>query len=123
MGATEEQMAYLSSIHLTHVSYILLLFSVAFVLFLFVNVLLHIYATYTWPIEQKQGAVQLPKRGGVNGNAPNGRAAHPNGSANINRAEREQLRDAAEFELDALISEDESSGSGGAGRRKEAESV
>lgn len=34
MGATEEQMALLSSKSVTHVSYILLIFSVAFLLFL-----------------------------------------------------------------------------------------
>lgn len=34
MGATEEQMALLSSKHVTHVSYILLIFSVSFLLFL-----------------------------------------------------------------------------------------
>lgn len=34
MGATEEQMALLSSAHVTHVSYILLIFSLSFLLFL-----------------------------------------------------------------------------------------
>jgi len=34
MGATEEQMAALSNAHVTHVSYILILFSISFLLFL-----------------------------------------------------------------------------------------
>jgi hypothetical protein len=34
MGATEEQMAVLASAHVTHVSYILILYSLAFLLFL-----------------------------------------------------------------------------------------
>jgi hypothetical protein len=34
MGATEEQMALLSNANVTHVSYILILYSVAFLLFL-----------------------------------------------------------------------------------------
>lgn len=33
-GATEEQMALLSSANVTHVSYILILYSIAFILFL-----------------------------------------------------------------------------------------
>lgn len=34
MGATEEQMALLSDAHVTHVSYVLILYSVAFLLYL-----------------------------------------------------------------------------------------
>lgn len=34
MGATEEQMIFLADHHITHVAYILILFSCAFVLFL-----------------------------------------------------------------------------------------
>lgn len=55
MGATEEQMAYLSSAHVTHVSYVLILYSIAFLLYLFVNILLHIYATHTWPDDESNG--------------------------------------------------------------------
>ena len=34
MGATEEQMKILSDAHITHVSYILIIYSIAFLLFL-----------------------------------------------------------------------------------------
>lgn len=34
MGATEEQMALLSDAHVTHVSYVLILYSIAFLLYL-----------------------------------------------------------------------------------------
>lgn len=34
MGATEEQMALLSDAHVTHVSYVLILYGVAFLLYL-----------------------------------------------------------------------------------------
>jgi Protein of unknown function (Ytp1) len=126
MGATEEQLSFLSGMEVTHVSYILLLYSVAFLLFLFVNVLLHIYAQYTWPIEK---AITLPKHRrpvGPNGHALNGRARGGSGPADDpesppSRLERERLRDASEFELEALMSEGESSA--GTGRRKESESV
>lgn len=119
-------MSFLSGMEVTHVSYILLLYSVAFLLFLFVNILLHIYAQYTWPIEK---AVVLPKHrrpAGPNGHAPNGHARGGLSSTEepdtpVSRPERERLRDASEFELEALMSEGESSA--GAGRRKESESV
>ena len=52
MGATEEQMSLLAGAGVTHVSYILILYSFAFILYLFVNVLLHLYATYAWPTER-----------------------------------------------------------------------
>lgn len=91
MGATEEQMALLAGQHITHVSYILLLFSVAFLLFLFVAMLLHLYASHVWPIDRNP--VVLPK---VNGRA--------NGHV---RGDSQRLRDAEEFELEGLISDDE----------------
>lgn len=48
-------MSYLSAAHVTHVSYILILFSLSFLLYLFVNILLHIYATHTWPDDESNG--------------------------------------------------------------------
>lgn len=52
MGATEEQMVLLSAHHVTHVSYILILYSISFLLFLFTNILLHLYAVHAWPADQ-----------------------------------------------------------------------
>ena len=107
MGATEEQMVLLAGAHVTHVSYILLLFSVSFLLFFFVNVLLYIYASYVWPIDRNP--VVLPK---VNGRA--------NGHL---RGDSQRLRDAEEFELEGLMSDDEDGtgarSSTSTGRRKE----
>lgn len=48
-------MSYLSGAHVTHVSYILILFSLSFLLYLFVNILLHIYAVHTWPDDESNG--------------------------------------------------------------------
>lgn len=55
MGATEEQMQLLSDAHVTHVSYILILYSIAFLLYLLVNMTLHVYATHAWPDDQTNG--------------------------------------------------------------------
>jgi hypothetical protein len=100
MGATEEQMALLATAHVSHVSYILLLYSISFLLFLFVSMLLHLYASYTWPLETQP---KILANGGVNGY--------------VDRT----VRDAEEFELEGLMSEDEVSeeSAGAAGRRKE----
>ena len=89
MGATEEQMALLSGAHVSHVSYILLLYSVSFLLFLFVCMLLQLYATYAWPIDASK-----PK------NIANGSA-----NGHILQADS-RVRDAEEFELEGLMSED-----------------
>ena len=89
-------MALLATAHVTHVSYILLLFSISFLLFLFVNILLHMYASYVWPVDRNP--VVLPK---VNGRA--------NGHM---RGDSQRLRDAEEFELEGLMSDDEEDGAG-----------
>ena len=62
MGATEEQMEFLSAANVTHVAYILILYSIAFLLYLFVNILLHIYATHTWPDDESNGQIALAKQ-------------------------------------------------------------
>ena len=85
-------MALLSAAHVSHVSYILLLYSISFLLFLFVCMLLHLYATHAWPIEPKTSAAS--RRGGANG--VNGHVVDPR-----------RVRDAEEFELEGLMSEDE----------------
>ena len=96
MGATEEQMALLAGTHVTHVSYILLLFSIAFLMFLFVCLLLHLYSIYTWPVDKKAA----PR---INGAARgNGHVRPVSGMGDAQR-----LRDAEEFELEGLMSDDE----------------
>jgi hypothetical protein len=86
MGATEEQMDLVVDSALDHVSYILILYSLAFLLFLFVNMLIHIYDQSANPItHQKDLAIR------VNGQT----------------VETRQVRDAEEFELEGLMSDDE----------------
>lgn len=125
MGATEEQMVLLSSAHVTHVSYILILFSIAFLLFLFTIILLHLYAVHAFPppaaplpadsgydrattgsssgstaVDADVEAQRLPAHGGLNGHAA---------GAGVSDAERRRVKDAQEYELDALISDESDS--------------
>ena len=93
MSATEEQLALLATAHVSHVSYILLLYSVSFLLFLFVSLLLHLYAVNALPTaEPSLTNVEGERR--INGHADPG------------------LRDAEEFELEGLISDEEEELSG-----------
>ncbi|KAI9777563.1 MAG: hypothetical protein M1835_005199 [Candelina submexicana] len=95
MGATEEQIRLLSDAGVTHVSYVLILFSFAFLLFLFVNMLLHLYATHAMPEIVKADA----EASRINGTA-NGHVRAP--------SESRLIRDAEEFELEGLMSDEES---------------
>ncbi|TWU78317.1 hypothetical protein ED733_008467 [Metarhizium rileyi] len=92
MGATEEQMNLVAQSSMDGVSYILIMYSLAFLVFLFTNMLIHLYDRLDNPtISTKEYA---------NGHSrANGRAA-----------EEGRLRDAEEFELDGLISDDEGQG-------------
>jgi hypothetical protein len=131
MGATEEQMKLLSDAHVTHVSYILILYSIAFLLYLFVNVLLYIYAVHAWPGSNTNGRREsrmlsrsmsrsastaggllrsgVLKRhlstastsGGMNGGLSNGKVRMPRHK----QTDSQQIRDAETFELEGLISE------------------
>ncbi|KAI0015116.1 hypothetical protein F4780DRAFT_765566 [Xylariomycetidae sp. FL0641] len=87
MGATEEQMALVAGSGIDHVAYILILYSLSFLLFLFVNMLINIYDRNTPDdVASKESANgRLGPR--LNGNVP--------------------LRDAQEFELEGLMSDDE----------------
>jgi hypothetical protein len=95
MGATEEQMKLLSDANVTHVSYVLILYSIAFLLFLFVNMLIHLYAVYTWGQDDKADAEAPLTNGHANG--------HINGYTRVDR----RVRDAEEFELEGLDSDDD----------------
>ncbi|KAJ9195423.1 hypothetical protein DTO021D3_8346 [Paecilomyces variotii] len=98
MGATEEQMQLLSDAGVTHVSYVLILYSIAFILFLFVNVLLHIYAVHAWPETAK-----------YNPSGPRAGSTIPGSSRRGQRSQSEaqQIHDAEAFELQGLISEED----------------
>ena len=78
MGATEEQMTLLAGSGIDHVAYILILYSLAFLLFLLTLALVHVY----------DRASPAPKKPLANGHDA-------------------ELRDANEFELDGLVSDDE----------------
>lgn len=112
-----------------------------------VNILLHIYTVHTFPLtpeptsttssaRQRQGhyATGSQESGVVdvehelpheNGYAKTNGHAKPNGVMNggmnggLSDQERRQMRDAEEFELDALISDDEEGGNGGVRRSRE----
>jgi hypothetical protein len=92
MGATEEQMLLISDAHITHVSYVLVLYSFAFIVFLFVNMLLHLYAVNAKPAVPPKDGERPPRLPRINGHRP---------------TESRQIRDAEEFELEGLMSEDE----------------
>jgi hypothetical protein len=94
MGATEEQMKLISDAGITHVSYVLVLYSFAFLVFLFVNMLLHLYAVNSSPPVPPKD-VERPER-------------MPRMNGHTRAADSRQIRDAEEFELEGLMSEDES---------------
>ena len=100
MGATEEQMAILSDLHVTHVSYILLLYSIAFLLYLFVSLLLGLYAKHAWPVTDSKNITRKKEDAIENGGAGISNGPFGEGDA--------RMRDAEEFELEGLMSEDES---------------
>lgn len=98
MGATEEQMALLSNAHVSHVSYILILYSISFLLFLFVAMLLHLYASHAWPLEPA---------------STKGEMAGANGAPRMNGHIERRMKDAEEFELEGLMSDDDDNGVSG----------
>ncbi|KAI3328837.1 hypothetical protein F4824DRAFT_482354 [Ustulina deusta] len=87
MGATEEQMELVSNSGMDHIAYILILFSLASLLFLFTLMLIHLYDRNASqnPHPKDSDAGRLGPR--LGGNVP--------------------LRDANEFELEGLMSDDE----------------
>ncbi|KAI1171917.1 hypothetical protein F4777DRAFT_593361 [Nemania sp. FL0916] len=87
MGATEEQMELIANSGMDHIAYILILFSMAALLFLFTLVLIHVYdSNASSSVSKKESdADRLGPR--LNGNVP--------------------IRDAQEFELEGLMSDDE----------------
>lgn len=82
-------MAMLASAHVSHVSYVLILYSFSFFLFFFVTQLLHLYSNWAFPFPEPKITSGATGEGSVNGYADS------------------RVRDAEEFELEGLISEDE----------------
>jgi hypothetical protein len=143
-------MALLAAHNVTHVAYILILYSVAFLLYLFVNILLSLYATHAWPDDDTNGVAAakygpsssqpdirgpsrhlsvVPESSRVNGgmgwhsrkpssishmqpyrDANDSASRIPNGAPRLPRhrpTDSQQVRDAEEFELEGLMSEDD----------------
>lgn len=96
MGATEEQMQLISDANITHVSYVLVLYSFAFLMFLLTNFLLHIYAVNSVP--------PVPPKD-LEGDEPRERIPRANG--HTRGTDSRQIRDAEEFELEGLMSDEE----------------
>ncbi|KAF1811996.1 hypothetical protein P152DRAFT_466811 [Eremomyces bilateralis CBS 781.70] len=99
MGATEEQMQMLAAANVDHVSYVLILYSIAFLMFLFVNMLLHLVATSN---ASKKPDVSPTRLNSI-----------PNGHTD------RSLRDAEEFELEGLMSDDDEPDATTSGTAKE----
>ena len=95
MGATEEQMKVLDAANVDHVSYVLILYSIAFLLYLFVNMLLHLYAINATPTQTKTDLERSNDHVRMNGNA---------------HAPDQRVRDAEEFELHGLGDDSEEEG-------------
>ncbi|KAI0867616.1 hypothetical protein GGS24DRAFT_271256 [Hypoxylon argillaceum] len=87
MSATEEQMELLSNSKMDHVAYILILFSLAALVFLFTLLLIHVY--------DSNASSNLPQKDLDTDRL----GARLNGDV--------QVRDAQEFELEGLMSDDE----------------
>lgn len=95
MGATEEQMALVETSSMDHVSYILILYSLAFLVFLFANICI-----YIWDRVTSTNALAKPLY--ANGHAVGGESR-----VNGRTPEDQRIRDAEEFELDGLVSDEE----------------
>lgn len=82
LSATQEQMELVDQSAMDHVAYILIIFSLAFLMFLFTQILIHLYDR--------------------NVNQPSTKDL-----TNGHTAENGRVRDAEEFELEGLTSDDE----------------
>ncbi|KAG8409915.1 hypothetical protein J3458_018991 [Metarhizium acridum] len=89
MGATEEQMNLVAQSSMDGVSYILIMYSLAFLVFLFTNMLIHLYDRLANPDVNTKDFASGHSR------------------ANGHAAEEGQLRDAEQFELHDFMSDDE----------------
>ena len=85
-------MQLVSDAGLTHVSYVLVIYSFAFLLFLFTNILIHLSCVNARPSVPPKDAERPPRMPRMNGHRPTDSA---------------QIRDAEEFELEGLMSDDE----------------
>ncbi|EPE10499.1 integral membrane protein [Ophiostoma piceae UAMH 11346] len=99
MGATEEQMLLVAGSGMDHVAYILILYSLAFLVFLFVNILIGVY-------DRAANADFLAAKYKQLQSAPAEEAGQTRVNGHI-RSDSHEVRDAEEFELGELLSDDE----------------
>jgi hypothetical protein len=90
MSATEEQLAMISSAEIDHVSYLLVLYSVAFLLYLFTQILIHIFVVN----KGEKASPYVP--------------ITTNGIDRARSLDEQRAREVDEFELEGLVSDDES---------------
>lgn len=95
MGATEEQMALTAGVGIDAVAYVLILYSLAFLLFLFVMMLINVYDRAANPVSAGKTTTAMSR--------PNGHAV----VGSHHRTEEGRLRDAGEFELEGLMTDEE----------------
>ncbi|KAJ5888948.1 Protein YTP1 [Penicillium taxi] len=99
MGATEEQMQLLADADISHVAYLLILFSITFIVFLFAHILIHVYAVHVFPRDDDTETDARGKYGNANGRHGNGRVR--------SSSDAQRIQDAEGFELQGLVSDEE----------------
>jgi hypothetical protein len=110
MGATEEQLLLIYGAGIDHVSYVLVLYSVSFLMFLFVNVLIGLYVSSavddTRSRRNMGNGIKLPDEE---------EAIKSELRKKDQLKEARRVKDAEEFELEGLISDDGEAGASGSG--------
>ncbi|KAI9826856.1 MAG: hypothetical protein M1832_005795 [Thelocarpon impressellum] len=109
MGATEEQMKLVSDAGVTHVTYILVIYSMAFLMFLFVNVCLHLYAVNAAPAPSATKAESSGRANGGPGHTRTRSRRTGRPARVVSQGDEARVRDAEEFELEGLMSDDDAS--------------
>lgn len=109
MSAQEEQMAMAATLHVSHVSFILIIYSFAFLMYLLVIVLCNLYAVYAWPVSavDKPAFVNGNGHGNGNGHVLGALSGGPTTGGGRRSRDDGGIRGAEEFELEGLMSEDE----------------
>ena len=109
MSAQEEQMRMAATLHVNHVAFVLIIYSFAFLFYLFIVVLCSLYAYNAWPASASASGEGPAAGKGVKGLGLEGMERR-NGHA-INgvggRRREEGMRGVEEFELEGLITDDE----------------
>lgn len=95
-------MALMAAANVSHVAYTLLLYGASFLLFLFVCMLLQLYATHAYPVASKRDPDVIEDGRGLDGSS-----GHVLGERLGNGHATRIASDAEEFELEGLMSDDD----------------